>query len=279
MRNMSALLPLLLQNLSPEFRAILEGNGPPEDERRGLVRTRSWGDDLMDQRAVSGALESAFRHELEAMLVRRGPRHGPRHPRGGSPSRRGLTGVPRVESGVDANIGDMADEDDRVVEMSQHGNESPSLEAAVRALREEVTVLKNVIGASFDMQLDIQRSIRQEVSAAMNRPPARCLSECSHEGKLVTDGDGVPDEGSTASSSAVTVHAAHPTPNQNAYKPAVSGTCVVCLETRVDAMLYSCGHMCSCALCGRHLIASGQNCPICRAPIRDVVRVYMVAEE
>jgi hypothetical protein len=228
----------------------------------------------MDQRAVSGALESAFRHELEAMLVQRGPRRGPRHTqilgRSGG-------GVQVATSNVDNdNPRDMSDVEGPVLGIGQHGNDNPSLEGAVRALREEVAVLKNVIGASFDMQLDIQRAIRQEVSAAMNREPIRMPNangaELSAQVGSTGSSDPVTADGSSRDRSWLAQ-------NPNDYKPAVSGTCIVCLESRVDAMLYSCGHMCSCAMCGRHLVASGQSCPICRAPIRDVVRVYMVAED
>lgn len=37
----------------------------------------------------------------------------------------------------------------------------------MRGLREEMAVLKNVMAASLDMQLDVQRAIHQEVSAAL----------------------------------------------------------------------------------------------------------------
>jgi hypothetical protein len=228
----------------------------------------------MDQRAVSGALESAFRHELEAMLVQRGPRRGPRRsqiagPPGGS--------AHVASSNVDIDSPrDMNDVEGQVVGIGQQRNDHPSLEGAVHALREEVAVLKNVIGASFDMQLDIQRAIRQEVSAAMNREPIRMpaanVGELSAQAGATGSTDETPADGSSRVRSGLAQ-------NPNDYKPAMSGTCIVCLESRVDAMLYSCGHMCSCAMCGRHLVASGQSCPICRAPIRDVVRVYMVSDD
>ena len=50
------------------------------------------------------------------------------------------------------------------------GGRNGTLHQIVNALREEVTVLRNTINASFDLQLDIQRSIRQEVAVAMSKP-------------------------------------------------------------------------------------------------------------
>jgi len=55
--------------------------------------------------------------------------------------------------------------------------------------------------------------------------------------------------------------------------------CTVCYERSVDCVLYSCGHMCLCYECALQLYrgarSAGQGlCPICRAPIRDVIRAY-----
>ena len=59
----------------------------------------------------------------------------------------------------------------------------------------------------------------------------------------------------------------------------VGGECTVCYERQVDCVLYSCGHMCLCFQCALELHrgsrSAGQGlCPICRAPIRDVIRAY-----
>ncbi|XP_050232748.1 uncharacterized protein LOC126681277 [Mercurialis annua] len=51
--------------------------------------------------------------------------------------------------------------------------------------------------------------------------------------------------------------------------------CCICYEMPVDSFLYRCGHMCTCLKCAHELQWSSGKCPICRAPILDVVRAYM----
>lgn len=239
------------QNLSPHFRALLEGNAPPLDYP-ALVRSRSFGQ-LTDQRTVSNMLESEFRHQLERMLVRREQRPHALSAR--------TTNNPHSASADSA----MTPEYPHEPHTPYDGPSTEALEAVVRVLREEVQVLKNVISASFDLQLDIQRSIRQEVSAAMNAPAKLSLSRTPLQDTSVCTAE----ESGAASADMVRKREA---------EPVQAGACSICLESRIDSLLYSCGHMCTCSLCGRQLIASGQCCPLCRAPVRDVVRAFMVTQ-
>lgn len=248
----------MIQNLSPEFRARLEGNGPP-DEVETLTRSRSFGQ-LSDQRTVSSVLDSQFRHRLEGLLHRRGANaHQMQH----------LYRTASFGTGDLSAASDVPEESFRRQHHSS-GTGDP-LEAIVTALREEVNVLRNVVNASFDLQLDIQRSIRQEVAAAMNTPATLSWNR------------GVEDTSacSTEASSSMTV--GQPNPNVTSIRqaptgPIKAGTCTICLENNVDALLYGCGHMCTCSACGRQLLIGGLVCPLCRAPVRDVVRAYVVAE-
>ncbi|XP_043193142.1 protein neuralized-like isoform X2 [Amphibalanus amphitrite] len=58
-------------------------------------------------------------------------------------------------------------------------------------------------------------------------------------------------------------------------QPAAAADCAVCFERASDAALYSCGHVCMCYCCAVQWKArGGAVCPICRAPIRDVIRLY-----
>ncbi|CAN8075204.1 unnamed protein product [Agarophyton chilense] len=207
-------------NLSAQFRARLEGTEAHRHAYRGIVRSRSFGQ-LNRQRAVSALLESEFRNQLEA-LISRGDTRAAR-----------TTSVPS-QLHLDTQI-----------------SYPPQAELAslVKGLQQEITVLKNVMSASFDLQLDIQRSIRQEVCAALNRAGVKHV----------------------AHSPSCAVQA-------RTERVAKAGACTVCLEKNVDCVLYACGHMCTCSLCARQLLSSGQKCPICRAPVRDVVRAFVVTE-
>ncbi|KAJ4891666.1 RING/U-box superfamily protein [Raphanus sativus] len=51
--------------------------------------------------------------------------------------------------------------------------------------------------------------------------------------------------------------------------------CYVCNEAQVETLLYRCGHMCTCLRCANELQCNGGKCPICRAKILDVVRVFV----
>ena len=42
----------------------------------------------------------------------------------------------------------------------------------------------------------------------------------------------------------------------------------------VGAVLYRCGHQCACLQCAYYMRHERLGCPLCRAPIEDVVRVY-----
>ncbi|XP_037090836.1 protein neuralized-like [Pollicipes pollicipes] len=64
-------------------------------------------------------------------------------------------------------------------------------------------------------------------------------------------------------------------PTASEYPAAGVADCAVCFERASDAALYSCGHVCMCYCCAVQWKArGGAVCPICRAPIRDVIRLY-----
>ncbi|GMJ12586.1 hypothetical protein HRI_004927800 [Hibiscus trionum] len=50
-------------------------------------------------------------------------------------------------------------------------------------------------------------------------------------------------------------------------------TCCKCLEMQIDSLLYRCGHICTCLKCAHELQWSSGTCPICAAPILDVVPI------
>lgn len=54
-----------------------------------------------------------------------------------------------------------------------------------------------------------------------------------------------------------------------------NGECTVCFDSEVDTVIYTCGHMCLCPSCGLRLKRQARACcPICRRPIKDVIKIY-----
>ena len=58
--------------------------------------------------------------------------------------------------------------------------------------------------------------------------------------------------------------------------PGQPSECSICYERSIDSVLYICGHMCMCYTCAiqQWKGKGGGHCPLCRAPIRDVIRIY-----
>lgn len=51
--------------------------------------------------------------------------------------------------------------------------------------------------------------------------------------------------------------------------------CIICYTKKIDCVLYSCGHMSLCYQCAiRQWRQSTGQCPLCRAVIKDVIRIY-----
>ncbi|XP_069475186.1 E3 ubiquitin-protein ligase NEURL3 [Ambystoma mexicanum] len=50
------------------------------------------------------------------------------------------------------------------------------------------------------------------------------------------------------------------------------GDCVVCLSSKVQAVISPCGHACLCDSCVQRLLQDSAKCPMCRQEIQDVMR-------
>nr|XP_019702279.1 putative E3 ubiquitin-protein ligase XBAT35 isoform X2 [Elaeis guineensis] len=55
-----------------------------------------------------------------------------------------------------------------------------------------------------------------------------------------------------------------------------SGFCVICLDAPVEGACIPCGHMVGCMPCLKEIKAKNWGCPVCRANVDQVVRLYAV---
>ncbi|CAM0148948.1 unnamed protein product [Urochloa decumbens] len=258
---------------------------PPDDDVYG-VELR----ELLSRHSVSNLLSSGFRESLDQLIrsyVERQEEHDWGELEGQRPSTAGsgLLNEDRVEIRMDEatraeSSDDAAPQPSNVLLSDQalfpqqrqwqmqlgHRNWSQQSMRrsefaqedwdAIHVLRDELSgvqrgmsSMQQMLEACMEMQIELQRSIKQEVSAALNR------SLTMHTGEETSSRE--EEDGSQ-------------------WKLARKGTCCICCDNQIDSLLYRCGHMCTCSKCASELLHGVGKCPLCRAPIVEVVRAYCI---
>lgn len=169
--------------------------------------------ELVHRQLVSNTLQSQFRNSLEQRIrdhIRRAgieERPIPRFnaPRANNPIRNDFTNL-----GINNN---QANDDN--LDSASSNNEFRARRSAlnsreIRELKAEVSELKNLLKLSFELQLDMQRSFKQEISALISNT-------------------------FTNSASASLIRNT---------KPFDEGKCIICTEINADTVFYECGHLC-----------------------------------
>ncbi|RDY01844.1 hypothetical protein CR513_14782, partial [Mucuna pruriens] len=236
----------------------------PEDDNVYSVELR----ELLSRRSVSNLLRSSFRESLDQLIQSYVERQGHAHVEwelqettpsplaeqdSGQQSRDPIVG-PQGNSSLDRPSPPIPPPQPLWDRHSRHDNWSQSdinnqrlgieldivndLRIDMVRLQQRMNNMQRMLEACMDMQLELQRSIRQEVSAALNRS---------------TVSSGVHD---------------HVSPDDKSKWECVrKGLCCICCESNIDSLLYRCGHMCTCSKCANELLQSRRKCPMCQAPV------------
>jgi len=192
---------------------------------------------------VSSVLSGGFRNNLERLFQERARSVG-----GGEVVEQFIRSLPSAPRPRTNNADRMqATRTSQVTSRTQN----MQLSSEISSLKQQVAEMKEMMQMTFEMQMDTQRAIRQEVAAVFGAFMQQ-MSQAAASG-LPSHQTAIPTQNSV---------------------PVAAGSCVICLDCQADAVFYQCGHLCACHTCGLRLKMQGHKCPMCRAPIRDVIRAY-----
>uniref|UniRef100_A0A8R7QLU7 RING-type domain-containing protein n=1 Tax=Triticum urartu TaxID=4572 RepID=A0A8R7QLU7_TRIUA len=220
--------------------------------------------ELLSRRSVSNLLSSGFRESLDQLVHSYAQRqeHDPPAPLNNGPDRAG-----DAAAAAQPPAGQRQQRRWRMVPPRRDWSRQPvhrpdelEVDEAIHDLRDDMAVLQRgmastqqMLQACMEMQVELQRSIRQEVASAMHRS----LKRTNLDSELIPGTVRWYDDGSQ-------------------WELVRKGTCCICCDSQIDSLFFRCGHMCTCSKCARELLRGAGKCPLCRAPIVEVVRAYSI---
>lgn len=180
--------------------------------------------ELVQRQLVSSTLESEFRRDLENNVLSHLRRIG-------------------TDETVTDNLTRLVNSNEILAQQTnsrQRHRQTTSRE--IDQLKSELGELKSLMKLSFELQMDMQRAFKQEISALVNNTFNKTESA-----RLV---------------------------QLNTIENRTEGQCIICAEATADTVFYKCGHMCACFKCSMDLKQQELNCAVCRAPIVDIIKTY-----
>ncbi|KAL8130108.1 hypothetical protein V2J09_019263 [Rumex salicifolius] len=112
-------------------------------------------------------------------------------------------------------------------------------------VQQRLDTMQMMLESCMDKQVELQCAVRQEVSAALNRTT---YSSEPEEEEISREG--------------------------SKWDCVRRGICCICHGSKIDSLLYRCGHMCTCLDCATGLVNNKGKCPMCKAPVVEVIRAY-----
>ncbi|MCD7468706.1 hypothetical protein HAX54_007124 [Datura stramonium] len=123
------------------------------------------------------------------------------------------------------------------------------LKIDMAVLQQRMNDMQRMLQTCMEMQVELQRSVRQEVSAALNRSAGST--------DVYICGDGLLND-------------------ESKWDKVRKGICCLCCNNNIDSLLYRCGHMCTCSKCAEKLVHEKAKCPMCLAPVVEVIRAFSI---
>ena len=190
--------------------------------------------ELVHQQLVTSTLESEFRTQLEERVMQHLEATG----RDGNRTRefiRNIQQTAQIERNDFSHLGIYTAPTNQIpdnldsastYQASQNAHALSQRQATasnsreIRALKSEIVELKNMMKISFQLQLDMQRSLKQEISALISNSVKENLASNNNSNQMRFES------------------------RINSTRPANEGSCIICTDGHVDTVLYKCGHMC-----------------------------------